>query len=220
MSFALAPAVADAAESAPGGWLVGAVRGDFPGQGSERWLYQVDVNARYLDVGDGVEGYGARGGIGYAVNDSTRVWAGYARFFARERGGSSLHENRLWQELQWRDADFLAGRLVLRLRAEQRDISDTGDVRHRGRMLARYQRPLASPAFDTWFMGGEMLLGINDSATNDNLNLSQHRLFAGVSTALRQGLRLETVLMRQYFWVDQGEDRVNYVGVVRFAWAF
>jgi len=93
---------ASATEDNNAAWAIftttSAIRG---ADGSSRWHYWFDAQARNFDLGSGINQYLLRPGTGYEVNDNLTAWAGYARLLARGRSGIVLNEDRIWQQLTW-----------------------------------------------------------------------------------------------------------------------
>lgn len=217
----MVPGVSNAAEPAVGGWVAGFVAGKFNDEAASRWYYKADAQSRFFDVGSGLHEHLIRPGVGYAVNDSVKVWVGYARFLTKSRSTGRLwDENRYWQQVDW-SGGVLDGALTLRAMTEQRDVNYAPDVRHVLRLLARYQRPIGGDTMlSDWFVSVEPFLDINDTTWGGGTGISQNRAFLGLGMKLRPGLRMEAGLMQQYFWVDDAEDRAHYLGVFNFKWSF
>lgn len=196
------------------------VSGKLSAEDGGRWLYKLDTQARYYDVGNGLEEYLIRGGIGYLLSDTTRAWLGYGRFVVESRSlGLMLDENRYWQQLDWKGGG--AGRpLSLRLTAEQRDVNFSSDVRHVLRFMARYQGPIDRGPADRWFVAAESFFDLNTTDWGGDTGLSQQRLAFGVSGRLSEHLRLEAGVMLRYFWRDAFGDRANHLGRLNLIWRF
>ena len=149
-----------------------------------------------------------------------RVWLGAGRFSFETPSGRRRDENRLFEQISWSGPRFLDGRLYLRARAEQRNIEGAADRRHVLRLLARYQRPWQVGRFEYWAVTLEPFFDLNSTDWGGDTGLSQHR--TTISTGLRasEALRIEVGIMQQFFWVEGGEDRANYLGQVTLRWRF
>ena len=99
-----------AAEDAPGTWLTATITDAFQtDEGATRWHYWIDAQARYFDLGSGINQYLLRPAVGYALRDNLTAWLGYARFRTRNRTGNIADENRYWQQLSWTAGQWRGG---------------------------------------------------------------------------------------------------------------
>lgn len=218
LSFAVAPTL-EATETAPGGWAAIFVNSKIGGQDSP-WLFYADAQYRYFDVGNGLYEYLLRPAVGFAVNDSLRVWLGYARFRNESDPVLVSDENRYWQQIDWSGTEYLGGQLSLRARTEQRDVTFSEDLRQVLRLMARYQRPMDSRFASDWFVSVEPFFDLNTTDWGGGTGLSQNRLFLGLGFTLQPRLRLEAGLMQQYFWLDNKENLENHLGMINLKWRF
>lgn len=62
-----------------------------------RWWF--DVQGRWRDEGEDLDGTFVRPGLGYALTDRLTVFAGYALITSYPGGAPDRTENRLWQQL-------------------------------------------------------------------------------------------------------------------------
>lgn len=133
--------MAAATEDDAGAWAVAATAGRFR-NGDSRWRYVVDAQARYFDLGSGINQWLLRPGVGYDLAPDVAVWVGYARFRTRARSGLVADENRYWQDLTWSPGLANGHRLNLRFRLEQRSVNIGDDVGLVMRTMARYTIPV------------------------------------------------------------------------------
>ena len=201
-----------AADDDVGAWAVAATSGRFGEQG--RLRYTVDTQARYFDIGSGINQWLLRPGIGTDLSATTSAWLGYARFRTRGRSGAVVDENRYWQDFRWNPALDNGGQLGLRFRLEQRDVSVSGDVGLVLRAMARYTFPARDGSAVRFFVGAEPFMDLNTTDWSGGTGLSQNRFFAGIDWPLGDNLRLETTYMQQYFRLDGRENLLNHLAVV------
>ncbi len=214
------PGTARAADDAPGAWLTGSVTGRLGDSDDSQWHYQVDAQARYFDLGTGTNQWLVRPAIGYALNDRSRVWVGYARYRSRNSAGIVADEDRYWQQVDWKAGQFGGGDWSLRLRLEQRDISTARDTRHVGRLMARYMRPLAGDSPRTLVLSVEPFFDLNTTDWGGDTGLSQYRLYGGLAWGLSPTTTLETGYMQQHIEVESGIDRTNHLAIIGFKMRF
>ena len=211
LAAAFATPDAQATEDDPGIWAVTATGGRLGGQDS-RWRYSVDAQARYFDIGAGINQWLLRPGVGYDLGRNVSVWLGYGRFRTRGRSGAVVDENRYWQDLVWSPRLGSGHRLSLRARLEQRSVSAGDDVGIVLRAMARYTIPVRDSS--RFFLGVEPFVDLNTTDWSGGTGLSQARLFAGFGWTLGKRMSVEAGYMQQYFKFETREDLINHLAVV------
>lgn len=210
-----APALAT--EDNDGLWTIFSTTGAFRSDdGASRWHYWFDAQARYFDLGSGINQYLVRPGIGYKPGDNVSAWAGYARLRSRNRAGSVADENRYWQQLSWTAGQWNNGTFSMRARLEQRSLSTGDDLGLVLRLMTRYVRPFGADASSYVTVSLEPFVDLRDTDWGGDSGLGQNRLSIGVGWRVSKSLVLEAGYMNQYIFADSGEDRVNHLGVLNF----
>jgi hypothetical protein len=184
--------------------------------GDSRWRYWFDAQARYFDIGTGINQYVARPAIGFRPGDNMTAWLGYARLRSRNQSGNTAFENRYWQQIDWTAARFGSGTLTMRARLEQRSVSVSNDTGLVLRLMAKYMRPIGSSGKTSLILGIEPFVDLRDTDWSGDAGLKQNRLIIGVGWQVSDALMLETSYMNQYIWRDSAEDRSNHLGVLNF----
>lgn len=214
-----------ATEDSSSVWITADVTDHLDTETFSAFRYHLDVQSRYFDISSGLYEYLVRPAVGVAFNSTTRAWLGYARHRVKGRNGFKRDENRYWQQLDWhgRDLETVGGDLWVRLRTEQRDISSSSDRRHVVRLMGRYQRLLHDEHLSTylledWFVAAEAFADANETDWGGGTGLSQMRFHVGVGSHLNKQTRVEAGIMKQYFWVDGGENRANYIAMFTLRW--
>ena len=137
------PYKGNATENEWGAWAIFSTTDAFQSDGKDgRWRYWFDAQARYFDLGSGINQWLARPAIGYQISSNVRGWIGYARFRARNRAGNVADENRYWQQVDWAAGDWNDGSISMRIRLEQRSVSVGDDLGLVVRFMAKYVRPI------------------------------------------------------------------------------
>ncbi len=214
VSFVLAQQTS-AAENDPGIWTIFSTTDSFSGEDATgRWHYWFDAQARYFDPGSGANQWLVRPGIGYEIRDGVKAWAGYARFRSRNRSGRVAHENRYWQQIDWRAGEWQLGRITMRLRLEQRSIDVGDDLGVALRFMTKYVRPLPGDGDKSLIVSLEPFLDLRDTDWGGDAGFAQNRFFVGMGWRLSDKLTLETGYMNQFIWVDGAEDRVNRLAIL------
>ncbi len=144
-----------------------------------------------------------RPGVGYALNEKTTVWLGYAwiptsRPFAAQ---SPFNEHRIWQQLLWAN-QYSFGTITSRTRMEQRffDIQGSTDVAHRFRQMFKLAVPLPSISPNTSFVIlDEIFVNLNDIDTGARAGYNQNRIFAGFAYKFNKVATGEIGYLNQHF---------------------
>ena len=211
------PLSGSATENDAGAWTVFSTTDAFQSDGQDsRWHYWFDAQARYFDLGSGVNQWLARPGIGYEISDNVKVWAGYARFRARNSAGLVSDENRYWQQIDWTAGRWNDGRFSMRVRLEQRSISVGDDVRPILRYRVKYVRPIGENERTSLVVAIEPFLDLRDTDWGGESGLGQNRVSIGFDRRISDRLSIEAGYMNQYIWRDNAENRVNHLGVLNF----
>ena len=206
---------ANATDSDDGLWTIFTTTDAFnAGDDVSRWHYWFDAQARYFDVGSGINQYLVRPAVGYKIRDDLSAWVGYARFRSRNRAGSVSNENRYWQQISWTAGKWNNGTVSLRARLEQRDLSTGDDLGLVLRTQAKYVRPVGSDGKRYLALGIEPFFDLRDTDYGGDSGLGQNRISIGVGWRLSDTLTIEAGYMNQFIWVDNGEDRMNHLGVL------
>ncbi len=209
------PLTAATAENDLGAWTIFSTTDAFRSdEGTTRWHYWFDAQARYFDLGSGTNQWLARPAIGYRLDGNMKVWLGYARFRSRNRAGNVGYESRYWQQLDWTAGLWLGGNVSMRARLEQRDVSAGDDLGVVLRFMTKYVRPMNDST--DLIVALEPFVDLVDTDWGGDAGLGQNRTFIGVGWRLGDGMSLETGYMNQYLWVDRAPDRMNHLGIVNF----
>ncbi|MDX1507860.1 MAG: DUF2490 domain-containing protein [Woeseiaceae bacterium] len=208
---------AAATEHDPGVWAIFSTGDTITGDGTAtRWQYAFDAQARYFDIGSGINQWLARPAIGYKLTDNVNAWVGYARLRARNAAGQTADENRYWQQVDWRAGQWRDGQVTMRVRLEQRDVEVGDDVGVVLRFMARYVRPLTGGSNRSLVVGIEPFVDLRDTDWGGDSGLGQNRIYVGLSQPVSDRLTLEYGYMNQYIWRDGRENQVNHLAILNF----
>ncbi len=211
------PIAGYATENNPGTWITISTTDAFQSDGQDgRWHYWFDAQARYFDLGSGVNQWLVRPGIGYEINDTVNVWAGYARFRSRNAAGDVSDEDRFWQQAAWTAGSWNDGRVSMRVRLEQRSISTGDDTGLVLRFMTKYVRPIGTTGNTNLVIGVEPFVDLRDTDWGGDAGLGQNRLSIMVGRSLSDRFSFEAGYMNQYIWRDGAENRINHLGVLSF----
>ena len=211
------PLTGSATENDPGAWITFSTTDAFQTDGQDnRWHYWFDAQARYFDLGSGVNQWLARPGIGYEINDNVKGWVGYARFRTRNSAGDVADENRFWQQIDWTAGRWNDGRVSMRVRLEQRSVSVGDDTGLVFRFMAKYVRPFGESGGTNLIVGIEPFVDLRDTDWGGDSGLGQNRVFVGFGRRMSERFSFEVGYMNQYIWRDDAENRSNHFGVLNF----
>ena len=215
------PARLSATENDFGAWLIVSSTDVFAvDHRPSRWRYTIDAQARYFDIGTGINQYLIRPGIGYSVGSNLSAWVGYARFRSRGRAGNVVDENRYWQQLAWTVGRYANGRVTMRTRLEQRSVTAGEDVGLVLRHLTRYTKPLGAAGQTSLVLGIEPIVDLKNTDWGGDSGLGQVRTSLGLSRVLSENLTIDGGYMNQYVLSDADEDRSNHLVVLNFKVGF
>jgi hypothetical protein len=211
------PLSGSATENDPGAWVVFSTTDAFQTDGQEsRWRYWFDAQARYFDLGSGINQWLVRPAIGYSINDKVNGWVGYARFRTRNAAGDVADENRYWQQIDWTAGRWKDGRISMRVRLEQRSISIGDDVGVVLRYMAKYVRPIGEKGSTSLILAIEPFVDLRDTDWGGESGLGQNRVLIGVGQRFSDRFSIEAGYMNQYIGRDNAENRSNHFGVLNF----
>lgn len=197
-------------------WTSVAVSGRLSGA----WRYTADVHLRFGDDASRYSQGILRPALGYALNDSTSLWAGYAYVESEAPfAAQPTDEHRLWQQLTWTRPTSL-GTFTSRTRLEQRNLETGDDTGWRLRQSLRLSRPLPPiprTSFVTW---NEIFFHLNDTDWGAETGVDQNRLFIGLGHELATHLRGEAGYVNFYQHRAQGTDRLNHLLWLSLAFQF
>ena len=209
------PLQALAAENDPGAWLIFSTSGAFRIRGEDsRWRYWFDAQARYFDLGTGINQWLARPAIGYKLGKDVNGWIGYARFRSRNRAGQVADENRYWQQIDWLAGYWNEGRITMQIRTEQRSVSTGDDVGFVVRFLTTLVTPIGRSKRTNLIAGLEPFFDLRDTDWGGESGLSQNRLFVSLGRKLNDKISIEAGYMNQYLWIDNAENQSNHLAVL------
>ncbi|RFC39978.1 MAG: Protein of unknown function (DUF2490) [Candidatus Nitrotoga sp. CP45] len=140
-----------------------------------------------------------RPGIGYAINNTTSVWVGYALVpTAAPFSKTTFNERRFWQQLLWSD-NFTFGTASSRSRLEERLAPRLGDdTAMRFRQMFKISVPLtATPAYSV-VASNEYFLNLNNNDWGPRKGFDQNRAFIGIGYNFNKEIKSEIGYMNQY----------------------
>ena len=196
-----APALA--AEEDANVWLAQTATADLGG-GAVLWL---EAQQRLTNDASRLGQLLVRPAIGYRLDPTTTLFAGYAYVMSDPVGPARSNEHRLFQQLSFRIAgDGKGPTLTSRTRLEQRLLEKQPGTGWRLRQQLRLTAPLSGQVRAV--VWSEPFIGFNATAFQRE-GLGLWRNFAGVAVPLGKRLTLEPGYLNQYV-VRTGRDRIDH----------
>lgn len=203
-SAALAPAGAAASDAQ----LWAAVSTSMPLAGPLE--LHADMNARWFDNASNYGHFQVRGMLGWRVRPQLLLGGGYSYVRSELPSGRTVHEHRLFQQLNMQFAELGRARLTGRTRFEQRSIREADGVALRLRQQVALSIPLEGPPGLRAILNTEPFFLLNaPDGTSPPTGLNQVRSFAGLGIPIAKGVALEAGYMNQF--ILAGDDRANHI---------
>ncbi|MCE3044622.1 DUF2490 domain-containing protein [Legionella sp. 16cNR16C] len=139
-----------------------------------------------------------RTGLGYAVNQDTTLWLGYAWVYTEEPlTRHPFHENRIWQQLFW-TKKFQELTFSIRCRLEERYLETSDNTSYRYRQYFKLMVPLVPTAKLNLASTEEVFWHLNNFNGLNNRGFDQNRFFIGFNYKLNSALTTEIGYLNQY----------------------
>ncbi|CAH1195783.1 conserved exported hypothetical protein [Candidatus Nitrotoga sp. BS] len=161
--------------------------------------YWAEIQGRFGDDTSRFSQAIIRSGIGYALNNTTSAWVGYAFVpTAAPFSKITFNERRVWQQLLWNDK-LSFGTASSRSRLEERLVPRLGDdTALRFRQMFKISVPLiAAPSYSI-VASDEYFLNLNNVDWGPRKGFDQNRAFIGVGYNLSSKIKTEIGYMNQY----------------------
>ena len=177
----------------------------------KKWKWWAEGQGRFGDNASHFSQALVRPGLGYQVNNTTSIWAGYA--WAPTTSPFTkipVDEQRVWQQVLWRDK-FSFGTVQARSRLEERMIPQLGqDVGLRYRQLLKLSVPLSfAPGF-SYIIQDEVFVALNTNDWVPRRGLDNNRFFTGIGYAITKEITGEIGYMNHYI-VRRGANLMDHI---------
>jgi hypothetical protein len=159
-----------------------------------------------------------RYGVGRRLSPQVTVWLGHA-WVPRTFGEGVRHEQRIWQQLSLNGPVVGGWTTTGRVRIEQRWLEPWDGVSHRGRFMARAQRPLSTGnPWGVWAYD-ELMLTFDDTARGPGRGFDRNRLSAGISRRVSPLVSFDAGYVWEHgvFGTGRRDDHVA-LGVLYLNW--
>lgn len=209
-------AVAQDTESDFQSWNAIAVAG--PVADDSRLLFWFDGHARYRDDASDLGVTILRPAIGWRVDESLDLWAGYARVVSRSDDRPNIEEDRFWQQATYPMRPIFGGSVGGRSRLEQRFRNSGEDTGWRFRQFIRWARPVSGTNFSVvaW---DEIFINLNDADWGQREGFDQNRLFIGGAWHLDERTRIEAGYLNNILDTPGTDEQTNHNLSLTLFWA-
>lgn len=179
---------------------------------SSRWQLNQEVTARFSDNRKGlyeVEGVTL---VGYKLNKSVTLAAGYVHNPQYSGGDFQVMERRARQQITVDNiAKVAGGKLGARMRMEQRWRENVDGTAVRLRPYSKYSLPLSAGGATSLVLSSEAFVNLKSTSFQRRNGVDRMRNLIGVNRRLSPKLSLEGGYLNQYGFVRNGDDTVDHV---------
>nr|WP_246167555.1 DUF2490 domain-containing protein [Sphingomonas piscis] len=150
--------------------------------------------------------------LGYRLNKSVTVWAGYTHDPQYAGGDFTIMERRAREQVTVDNfATVGKGKLSARLRAEQRWREGGDGTGWRVRPYLKYALPLGGGGKTNLNLTSEPFINLNTTSFQAKKGLDRVRNLVAVSTKLNKTVTVEAGYLNQHGFVKDGEDTSDHV---------
>lgn len=182
---------------------------------SDRWRLSQDVTARFSDHRNGLYEVEMNSLIGYKVNKTTTVWAGYTHDPQYAEGDFRVMEHRAREQVTFDNIASLGrGRLSARIRTEQRWRDGVDGTGWRVRPYVKYTLPLKKGGKTALVLSSEPFFNLNSTPFQRTTGFDRIRNLVALSTPLSSKITAEVGYLNQYTRVRNGPDTDDHVASV------
>lgn len=177
------------------------------------WRLQQEVTERFSEGDHGLYEIEFNTLLGYRLNKTVTVWAGYTHDPQYSGGTFTAMEHRVREQVTFDNvAKVGSGNLSLRLRGEGRWREGSAGTGWRLRPYAKYALPLGKGS--TLVLSSELFFNLNTTAFQDPLGLDRVRNLIAINMPLAKGLNAELGYMNQHAFVHGGADENDNIASV------
>jgi hypothetical protein len=184
---------------------------------SNRWALSQDITARFSGKSHGLYELETNTLLGFRVNKTIALWAGYDHDPQYSGGKFAVMEQRLVEVVTFDNfANLGPGRLSGRARLEQRWRDGKSGTAWRLRPYLRYAQPLRKKGKISLTISEEAFLDLNTASFQTVRRLERLRSFVGITAPLANRISADVGYMNQHRFVPNGKDtndNIAYVSV-------
>lgn len=179
---------------------------------SGKWRLQEELVERFSDNRRGLYEIESNTLLGYKLNKSTTLWAGYTHDPQYSGGDFTVMEHRIREQLTFDNvAKVGPGKLSFRLRGEERWRTSIAGTGWRVRPYVKYALPLAKGSKTALVLSAEPWFNLNTTPFQKQSGLDRIRSLIAISTPISKKLTVEIGYLNQHGFVRGGPDTSDHV---------
>jgi hypothetical protein len=187
---------------------------------SDKWHLSEDATARFSDKRNGLYEIEINSLLGYRLNKTITVWAGYTHDPNYSAGSFSVMEHRAREQVTFDNlAQLGRGRLSGRMRLEQRWRGGVDGTGWRVRPYLKYTLPLRKGGRTALVFSAEPFINLNTTAFQRADGLDRVRSLLAIATPLGKNLTAEIGYLNQHGFVRHGPDTDDHVASISMSLA-
>jgi len=178
------------------------------------YKYYLQTDLRFIDSPYIFNQFLLLGGLGYQFTPAILVFGGVGRVFDKTADGSTIKENRLWQQLNWSLINFSHYMLNSRTRLEEVKNLDQSQLLYRIRQRFWLRVPIKR--WDSYYIScyDEIFLHFNHPEWSSPYVFSQNRAFIGIAKRFSPQTILDIGYLNQY--IHSTQNQINHVLLFSF----
>ena len=177
---------------------------------TDKWRLSQEVVTRFSDSRNGLYEIESNTLLGYRLNKSVTVWAGYTHDPQYASGDFTVMEHRAREQLTFDNIAKLGpGKLSARIRLEQRWREHVDGTGWRLRPYVKFSLPLHGKT--ALNLSSEPFFNVNANSFQRRTGLDRVRNLVTVSTPLTKNLNNELGYLNQHGFVRGGEDTSDHI---------
>jgi len=182
---------------------------------NDKWRVQEELVERFSDNRHGLYEIESNTLLGYRLNKSVTVWAGYTHDPQYSGGHFAVMEQRLREQVTFDNVVKLGpGKLSFRMRTEQRWRDNVAGTGWRLRPYAKYTLPLAKGSKTALVLSSEPLINLNTTPFQKQSGLDRVRTLIAITTPLSKRITVEIGYLNQHGFVRGGPDSSDHAASV------
>jgi uncharacterized protein DUF2490 len=177
---------------------------------SNSWRLSEEVTTRFSDNRDGLYEVEINSLLGYRVNKTVTMWAGYTHDPQYAAGDFTVLEQRAREQVTFDNfAKLGGGKLSGRIRLEQRWRNGADGTGWRVRPYLKFSMPVVGKA--SLNLSNEMFVNLGRTSFQTQSGLDRMRNLVSVSGPIAKNVTGEAGYLNQYAFVRGGADTVDHV---------
>lgn len=194
LAFTILPA--NSMESINKDWTVATIMGSFSNKPSLKYYFEPQV--RLINDSSIFNQLLLLGGVGYQISPHLLALLGPGWTITKTTQNTLIHENRLWEQLNWRIKNTTSLIINSRTRLEERKLTNASPIATRFRERIWVKIPIKNWQHYSFSCFDEIFLNLNHPLWVSPYFFEQNRLFMGITTQLSKSTSMDLGYLNQY----------------------